>query len=103
VYGLLDKLIEDFPDEKWATASKLRNAANDSLYYVSQAVGNALPETSAYDWNNVRKHLFSLQTMYIFAGKQQFFTIDPAIIVRLDKLIQQADANITKANSLKTT
>lgn len=41
-YGLLEKLVEDFPEEKWASASKLRNAANDSLYYMSQAVGNAL-------------------------------------------------------------
>lgn len=101
MYGLLDKLVEDFPEEKWATASKLRNAANDSLYYVSQAVGNALPETSAYDWSNVRKHLFSLQTMYIFAGKQHFFVLDPDVVVRIDKLIQQADTNIATAIALR--
>ena len=101
VYGQLDKLIEDFPEEKWATASKLRNAANDSLYYISQAVGNALIETSSYDWSNARKHLFSLQSMYIFATKQKFLAIEPQLIVRIDNLIQQIDTNIAVGNAAK--
>lgn len=58
-------------------------------------------ETSAYDWSNVRKHLFSLQAMYIFAGKQHFFALDPDIVIRIDKLIQQADENVVTANSLR--
>lgn len=101
VYGQLDKLIKDFPEEKWASASKLRNAANDCLYYISQAVGNALIETSSYDWSNARKHLFSLQSMYIFATKQKFLTIEPELIVRIDKLIQQIDTSIAAANAAK--
>lgn len=31
-YGKIDELIDNFPDEKWATAPKLRNSANDSLF-----------------------------------------------------------------------
>jgi hypothetical protein len=99
IYSRIDKLIEEHPDEKWATASKLRNAASDSLYYVSQSVGNAVLETSGYDWNNARKHLFSLQTMYIFAAKQQLLAMDPELIVKIDNLFKQIDANIASSQA----
>lgn len=97
VYGKINELVADFPDEQWASASKLRNAANDSLFYVSQAVGNATPETSLYDWNNARKNLFSLQAMYTFAAKQKFFELEPEVIVAIDGLLAEIDVKIRQS------
>ena len=95
VYDKLEAIIEAFPDEKWATATKLRNSANDSMFYVAQALGNATPETAKYDWNNARKYLFAMQSMYIFAGKQQFLAIDPEIVVKIDHIIKEIDTKMT--------
>jgi hypothetical protein len=97
IYSKIGDLISDFPDEQWATASKLRNSANDSLFYTSQAVGSASPETSLYDWNNARKNLFSLQSMYTFAAKQKFFELEPEIIVKIDDLLEMIDEKISES------
>lgn len=94
IYGKFDDLIANFPNEEWATASKLRNSANDSLFYVSQVVGNAAPELSRYDLNNARKNLFTLQSMYIFAAKQKFLDLEPELVVETDKILTEIDKRI---------
>jgi hypothetical protein len=94
MYGSISELIINFPDEKWGTASKLRNAANDSLFYIAQAVGNATPEARDYDWSSARRNLFALETMYIFVCKQKFLELEPSIVVRIDTLLKQIDTQI---------
>ena len=94
IYGKIDDLIANFPNEEWATASKLRNSANDSLFYVSQVVGSAAPEMSKYDLNNARKNLFTLQSMYTFAAKQKFLYLEPELIVEIDKILTEIDKRI---------
>lgn len=94
VYGKLDELVTNYPNEEWATASKLRNAANDSMFYASQAIAGTLPEASEYEWNAARKNLFFLQAMYLFATKQKFFDIEPSIIVKLDNLLKIIDSKL---------
>lgn len=94
IYGKIEELIANFPDEQWATASKLRNSANDSLFYISQAIGSAAPEINQYDWNNARKNLFSLQSMYTFAAKQKFLELEPEIIVKIDGLLEEINKKI---------
>ncbi len=94
IYGKVEEIIDNFPDEKWTTATKLRNSANDSLFYVAQSIGNSTIDGADYDWSNARKNLFSLQTMYIFAGKQKFLELDPEIVVKIDKLLNEVDASI---------
>jgi hypothetical protein len=93
-YGKAAEIADSFPDEKWNTVSKLRNSANDTLFCISQAIGGAEGGTSVYDWSSVRKNLFSLQAMYIFAGKQKFLDIDPEMVVKVDTIIEKVDANI---------
>ncbi len=95
MHGNAQDIIADFPDEQWATASKLRNAASDSLFHASQAVGNASPDTSQYDWNNTRKNLFTLQAMYTFAAKQKFLELEPEIVVKIDGLLEEIDEKIS--------
>ena len=94
MYGRIDEIIENFPNEKWATATKLRSSANDSLFYVAQCVSGTSSDGAEYDWSNARKSLFSLQTMYVFAGKQKFLELDPEIVVKIDELIQMVDTGI---------
>lgn len=92
IYGKIDEIVDNFPDEKWTTISKLRNSANDSLFYIAQSIGNAATDGAEYDWSNARKSLFALQTMYIFAGKQKFLKLDPDIVIRIDRLLEKIDA-----------
>lgn len=98
IYDKIDDLIARFPSEEWATASKLRNSANDSLFYTSQAVGSAAPESTKYDLNNARKNLFALQSMYTFASKQKFLDLEPELIVGIDKILAEIDERIAKSN-----
>jgi site-specific recombinase XerD len=93
MYSKLDD-FEQFPDEKWNTERKIRNAANDVIFFIAQAAGNALPDAAEYDWNNARKNLFALRTMYTFAHKQKFVTVDPDIIVKIDGLLANIDNEI---------
>jgi len=94
IYGKIDEIIDNFPDEKWATATKLRNSANDSLFYVAQCVSGSSSDGAEYDWSNARRSLFSLQTMYLFAGKQKFLELDPEVVVKIDELLQKVDEGI---------
>lgn len=94
MYGKVEDVITNFPKEEWTTASKLHSSAIDSLFYISQAVGNDAPEISRYDWSNARKYLFSLQTMYIFAAKQKFFELEPEVVVKIDNFLDEVDKRI---------
>jgi hypothetical protein len=94
MYGKLHELPEE---EKWDTEVKLRHAANDLMFYVSQAVGNASPSGNEYDWSLTRKCAFGLKTIYRFAGRQKFIELEPKIMVRTDKLIREIDAKIAEA------
>jgi site-specific recombinase XerD len=93
MYGRLREL-EHIPDEKWNTERKIRNAANDMVFFIAQAVGNFLPDAAEYDWNNARKNLFALRTMYTFAYKQKFISLDPEIVVKIDGLLTSIDEEI---------
>ena len=94
IYSLLDDIVVNFSNEEWSTVSKLRNAANDSLFYTAQAVGSVAPEITTYDYNNARKNLFTLQTMYTFAGKQRFTKLDPDVVVNIDEMLAEIDARM---------
>ncbi|PLS81789.1 hypothetical protein CYG49_01450 [Candidatus Saccharibacteria bacterium] len=97
MYGKVDELTVNYPEEEWASANKLRNSANDSLFYVAQALGNTEASASEYDWSYARKNLFSTETMYIFATKQKLIDLEPEIVVRIDRLIEAIDSLIEKA------
>jgi len=97
MYSKLEEIIAKFPDERWSTGSKIRNATNDSIFYVSLAVGSSLSSATEYEWNNARKNLFALQTMYIFADKQKFLELDQNIVERIDSLLKEIDAQVDAA------
>lgn len=90
--------LDDFshtPDEKWNTERKIRNTANDMIFFVAQAIGGSLPEAAEYDWNNARKNLFALRTMYVFAHKQKFISLSPDMVVKIDHLLTAIDKEMT--------
>lgn len=91
--------LHEFPEEeKWQTQSKLRSAANDLMYYVAQGLGNPNPNSSEYDWGYARRSAGSAKTMYRFAGRQKFIDLDPGVMVRIDKVIDQIDAQFAKSS-----
>ena len=98
IYGQIDDLITNFPTEEWATASKLRNSANDSLFYTSQAIGSVAPETRKYDLNNARKNLFTLQSMYTFAARQNFLELESEVVVEIDTILIEIDKRIDNSD-----
>jgi hypothetical protein len=90
--------LDDFDSvEKWATASKLRHAACNLLDYVGVSAGSSNPYGGKYDWGNVRKYASEVKTVYRFAGRQKFIEFDPAIMVRLDKIIVEIDKRAQQA------
>jgi hypothetical protein len=94
VYNKLPNLPAE---ERWSTASKLRNSANDLIYWVALAVSNSAPSATEYEWASARKHASALKTMYRFACRQKFIELDPEIMVRFKKLLKQIDQEITEA------
>lgn len=92
------KRIDELPrEEEWEAKRKFHMASSDLIFYIAQAVGNASPGTREYDWGTARKHLFALQTVYRFACKQGQLEMEPQMMVRIDKLIQQIDSEIEVA------
>ena len=90
--------LSELPDvEQWGATSKLRHTALDLMFYTAQAVGNATPTGTEYDWGNVRKYACSLQTMYRFACRQKFLNLEPSVMVRLDAFIAGIDERVTAA------
>lgn len=90
--------VKDFGfDEKWDIARRLKSESCDLLNMIGMAAGNANPIGAEYDWGTARKYASGLKTMYRFAGRQKYIELDPAIMVRLDKLITQIDERLAKA------
>jgi site-specific recombinase XerD len=90
--------MEELPrTEEWRTKSKIHMASNDLIFYVAQAIGNGSPGATEYDWGASRKHLFALKTMYRFACRQKYIDLDPEMMARIDKLLQQVSEEADKA------
>jgi hypothetical protein len=94
MYGLLGDFTED---EKYASESKLRNASNDLLFSVAEAIGDSSPAATEYVWSYVRKHAMGLKAIYRFCARQKMIEIEPSIMVRLDKLLKMVDQEVKKA------
>ncbi len=94
MYGKLAEIPEE---EQWDTETKLRHTANDLMYYVAGAIGNVSPANSEYDWGSASKSACALMTVYRFACRQKFISIEPEIMVRLDKLIDAVGQRVEDA------
>lgn len=92
MYRIADSIETEQLDEKWRTASKLKNAANDSYFYVAQVTGGGKNQALEFDCISARKHLNTLRAMYAFASKEQMVEIDPELVLKIDKLVAQIDA-----------
>jgi site-specific recombinase XerD len=93
-YKVIEEDFSNFPEEKYNNERKLRTAANDLIYYVSQAVASVMYDVNEFDWNYARKSLFTMQTLYSFSAKQNYTKLDPSIMIRIDKLIAKIDTEL---------
>ena len=87
-------------DEKWMTESKLRSSSNDVVFYTAQAVSCNAHESAAFEWNSAKKHLFAVQTMYLFAVNQKFIEVDPEIVVKIDDILEKMEKLIEDSNKI---
>ncbi len=69
----------------------------DLLFAVAEALGDAQPSTTEWEWGECRKYISSLKTMYRFAGRQKFFELDPSLMVRFDRFITNIDDKVEYA------
>jgi hypothetical protein len=92
MYEVADTIETKFADEKWRTASKLKNAANDAYFYTAQVVGAGDNQALEFDCINARKSLNALRAMYIFASKQNMAELEPATVLKIDSIISEIDA-----------
>lgn len=93
------KLAEFPEEEKWHTASKLHNAAADFVFWMGLSLSNVSATGQEHDWAHARKYTGALKTMYRFAGRQHFIDLDPQIMVRLNKLLEQIDDRIEQGKA----
>lgn len=92
MYDVANEIETNLLDEKWRTASKLKNAAVDAYFYLAQVVGAGEAQSLEYDCINARKYFNVLKSMYIFVAKQGMVELDPELIVRIDKVVKKIDA-----------
>lgn len=96
MYDLLHEFSEE---EKWYTALKLKGTAMDMLHAVALAVANTALSGREYEWSSAHKQLFALKTMYRFAGRQKFITIDPEVMVKIDTLLKQINKEVVDTSA----
>ncbi len=94
MYDRQVEITAKFPDERWVTVAKLRNTANDAMFYISLAIGSSHLYAAAFEWNSARKYIFAMQTEYMFAGKQKLLDTEPEIMKRIDNLLQEVDTQL---------
>lgn len=92
IYEVADSIEANEVDEKWRTVSKLKNAANDAYFYVSQVVGAGKGQSAEFDCISARKNLNTIKSMYVFASRQRMTELDPELVVSIDKAITAIDA-----------
>jgi site-specific recombinase XerD len=92
MYEVANAIETELLDEKWRTASKLKNAANDSYFYMAQVFGAGKAQALEFDCISARKNLNTLKAMYVFAAKQNMTELDPALVVKIEKMISEIDA-----------
>lgn len=99
MYKIANAIETDVLDERWRTASKLKNAANDAYFYVAQVTGAGESQALEFDCINARKYLNTLKAMYIFAAKQNMTELEPELVIKIDRLVAKID--IEQASSQK--
>jgi len=92
MYDVADEIEADYSlDEKWRTASKIKDAANNSYFYTAQVVGAGEGKALKHECIYARKDLKALKAMYIFAAKQGMTKLDPEMILKIDSLVVGLD------------
>ena len=94
VASYIYKVLPDFPaEEEWNTVSKLRNAANDLMFYCAEAEGQLDKHSAKYEWGSACKSASGLSALCRFTIKQKFIDFDLDIMVAIENLISATKAN----------
>jgi four helix bundle protein len=93
-YSELTQLPEE---EKWGMQSKLRQRSFELTSDIAEAVGSIDPRDKAHAYGLSRRSLFGIKNAYILASKAGFLSIDPDVMIKIDKTVALLDAEITGA------
>lgn len=91
-YALLAELPEE---EKWGMQSKLRQRSFELTSDIAEAVGSIDPREKVYGYGLARRSLFGLKNVYSLASKAGFVSVDPDVMVKIDKITTLLDQEIT--------
>jgi len=94
VYGLLGELPEE---EKWDMQSKLRQRAFSLTSNISEACGSVDPRDKNISCAQAMRDVFGLKNALIMASKTYALDLDPATMVKLNKLADIIDDAISES------
>ncbi len=81
-------VLHEFPEEEqYGMQPNLRERAFDLTSDVSEAAGSIDPRDRAYSYGRALRDAYSVRNTLVIAGKTGVLDIEPSIIVKLDKLI----------------
>lgn len=88
----------ELPDEeKWALAAKMRNASQDLVLWAAMAIGNPSPFAAEFEWASAHKYASGLKALYRLGGRQKYYNLEPEVMVRFDKMLDQMEEYRVKA------
>ena len=95
-YGEISQLPEE---EKWGIQSKLRQRSFECTSDIAEAVGSIDPRDKTHSYGLARRSLFGVRNAYSLACKAGFLSIDPDIMVKIDKVTMLLDQQIIESTA----
>jgi hypothetical protein len=94
-YGLLDEFPEE---ERYIAASKLRSLAFNLTVDIAESLGSITPNNRSYYMGLARRDVYGLKATYRLSGRQKLISLDPQVMVELDNVLGQVNAEIEDAS-----
>lgn len=91
---------EEVPeDEKWNIAVKLRSRSSDAIASGAEALGSIDPRDIKWALGKTRAALFTVEATYKHACNIDILTLNPDIMVHLQRAIKIVDTLIAEATA----
>lgn len=81
-----DQLSQFSEDEEYGMEPKLRDRSFDLTADLAEAAGSLDPRDKAYYYGLAMRDVYSIRNTLIMAGKTDVLPLEPAILVKLDRL-----------------
>jgi hypothetical protein len=106
MYSLATFIFSDLDglpkDEDFQLKFALKNSAHGISNYTASAVGSISPSEQLQHFSMARSALFSMKSAMKSAHSQYNHKIDPDIMLKIDRLVRDIDAEVTAASEALT-